>query len=74
MTDKPIDLRVHKKTESATAPSSKWLLRLYVAGTTVHNSSSRIFALIMQTNTRLFSHKVLRRFYCHSPQQIYRKG
>ncbi|NMW21229.1 MAG: hypothetical protein HKK67_06285 [Chlorobiaceae bacterium] len=40
MTDKPIDLRVHKKTESATAPSNKWLLRLYVAGTTAHSMSA----------------------------------
>ena len=40
MSDKPIDLRAHKKTDTADAPSNKWLLRLYVAGTTVHSISA----------------------------------
>ena len=40
MTDKPIDLRVHKKTEPAGAPSEKYILRLYVAGSTKHSISA----------------------------------
>ena len=40
MTDKPIDLRVHKKTKPAGAPSNKWILRLYVAGTTARSMSA----------------------------------
>ena len=40
MSDKPIDLRVHKKTEPAGAPSNKWILRLYVAGTTARSMSA----------------------------------
>ena len=40
MSDKPIDLRVHEKTESAIDPSDKWLLRLYVAGTTKHSMTA----------------------------------
>ena len=40
MSDKPIDLRVHKKTEPADAPSKKWILRLYVAGSTRHSTTA----------------------------------
>ncbi len=40
MTDKPIDLRVHKKKETAAELSKKWILRLYVAGTTIHSMSA----------------------------------
>lgn len=40
MTDKPIDLRVHQKKETANAQSKKWILRLYVAGTTTRSMSA----------------------------------
>ena len=40
MSDKPIDLRVHKKTGPEDDPSKKWILRLYVAGSTIHSMTA----------------------------------
>ena len=40
MTNKSIDLRVHKITETADSQSKKWILRLYVAGTTARSMSA----------------------------------
>jgi circadian clock protein KaiB len=40
MTDKSIDLRVHKKKEAASALSKKYILRLYIAGSTIRSMSA----------------------------------
>lgn len=40
MSDNPIDLRSHKKTETAVDPPEKWILRLYVAGSTRHSMAA----------------------------------
>ena len=40
MSDKSIDLRVHNTTETADASTKKWVLRLYVAGSTKHSMTA----------------------------------